>query len=501
MIDYQTYCQIQDMVHTQKLSITQVARHLQLAYMTVARWAKEKRYTQRQPRTLSSKLDPYRQTIRSLLSRYPYTAVQIFQMIGEDGYDGGYTLVKEFVRSIRPPKKEAYLSLSFEVAEAAQVDFGYCGTISIGNAIRRLSVFVMVLCYSRMIYLEFTLKEGLEHFFCAHNHAFRFFGGVPRKIIVDNAKVAVLKHTQYGEVVFHPRYNDLAAHYGCSLSACTPRSPHQKGRVESGIKFVKTNLINGLELSSLGAVQTAGNQWRDDVANCRDHRTTNQRPIDLFKEEKSLLIPLAKAPYDGAIVKRLIANKQFQFSFDSNRYSVPAKYASTKLSGYIYPERIGVYHNHKLIATHLRSYDKHQTILNPDHQRELLSQRKSAREQRLLKDFYAIGRAAEKYYEKLQQRRLHTRSHVRKIMALTEIYSPDKVHTAIEDAIEFNAIGSDYIANILEQRARLPSSKPGALHLLRKEDLLDMTIEEPDMNFYTIDQPSDNKQRKDKYEK
>ena len=171
------------------------------------------------------------------------------------------------------------------------------------------------------------------------------------------------------------------------------------------------------------------------------------------------------------------------------------------MSGYIYPERIGVYHNHKLIATHLRSYDKHQTILNPDHQRELLSQRKSAREQRLLKDFYAIGRAAEKYYEKLQQRRLHTRSHVRKIMALTEIYSPDKVHTAIEDAIEFNAIGSDYIANILEQRARLPSSKPGALHLLRKEDLLDMTIEEPDMNFYTIDQPSDNKQRKDKYEK
>ena len=86
-------------------------------------------------------------------------------------------------------------------------------------------------------------------------------------------------------------------------------------------------------------------------------------------------------------------------------------------------------------------------------------------------------------------------------MALTEIYSLDKVHTAIEDAIEFNAIGSDYIANILEQRARLPSSKPGALHLLRKEDLLDMTIEEPDMNFYNIDQPSETKQRKDNHEK
>jgi len=489
MIDYHTYCQIQDMVHSQKLSIAQVARHLNLAYRTVGRWAEEKRFVQRQERTLSSKLDPYRQTIRSLLSRHPYTATQIFQMIGEDGYDGGYTLVKEFVRSIRPPRREAYLSLSFEPAEAAQVDFGYCGTIAVGNAIRRLSVFVMVLCYSRMIYLEFTLKEGLEHFLSAHNKAFRFFGGVPGKIIVDNAKVAVLKHTRYGEVILHPRYKDLAAHYGSDISACTPRSPHQKGRVESGIKFVKSNFINGLELSSLAAVQVAGNQWRDEVANCRNHRTTNKRPIDLFKEEKPLLIPLAKTPYDEAVAKRLIANKQFQFSFDSNRYSVPAKYASTKLSGYIYPDRICVYYNHKLIATHLRCYDKHQTILNPDHQRELLCQRQSAREQRLLKDFYALGRAAEIYYEKLQQRSLHVRSHVRKIMALSEIYSPDNVHKAIEHAIEFNAFGSDYIANILEQRTRLPSSKPGALHLLRKEDLLDMTIEAPDMNLYNIDQP------------
>ena len=119
----------------------------------------------------------------------------------------------------------------------------------------------------------------------------------------------------------------------------------------------------------------------------------------------------------------------------------------------------------------------------------------------MLKDFYALGRAAEIYYEKLQQLRIHARSHVRKIMALSEIYSPDKVYKAIEDAIEFNAFGSDYIANILEQRTRLPSSKPGALHLLRKEDLLDMTIEAPDMNLYNIDQPLEKKQRKDNHEK
>jgi len=500
MIDYHTYCQIQDLYFNQKLSIAQIARHLKLAYMTVARWTKKQRYLQRQQRTLNSKLDPYKKTISSLLSRHPYTAIQILQMIRKEGYQGGYTLVKEFIQTIRPPRKEAYLMLSFEPAEAAQVDFGYCGKISIGNAIRRLSVFVMVLCYSRMIYLEFTLKEGLEHFLAAHKNAFDFFGGVPRKMIVDNAKVAVLKHSRYGEVVFHPRYNDLAAHYGCTITACTPRSPHQKGRVESGIKFVKTNLINGLELASFAAVKTAGKVWRDDVANRRNHRTTRQRPVDLFKEEKSLLIPLGKEHYDCAVVKRLIANKQFHFSFDSNRYSVPATYASTKLTGYIYSDRICIYHKFKLIATHLRSYDKHQNILNPDHQRELLNQRKGAREQRLLKDFFAIGSAAEIYYRKLQQRRINARSHVRKIMALVEIYTPDKVHAAIEDAVEFDAIGSDYIANILEQRSRIYSN-PGPLHLLRKEDLLDLTIEEVDMNLYDIDQTQKNNLKEDNDEK
>jgi transposase len=238
MIDYQTYCQIHELYFNQKLTIAQIARHLNLAYMTVARWTREQRFRQRQERTTKSKLELYYQTIRSLLLQHPYTATQIFQMIRDDGYDGGYTLVKEFVRTIRPPKKEAYLTLSFEPAEAAQVDFGYCGNISIGNVSRRLSVFVMVLCYSRMIYLEFTLKEGLEHFLNAHKNAFDFFGGVPAKMIVDNAKVAVLKHPTYGDVVFHPRYNDMAAHYGCSIAACTPRSPHQKETVAYCTSFV-----------------------------------------------------------------------------------------------------------------------------------------------------------------------------------------------------------------------------------------------------------------------
>jgi hypothetical protein len=234
-------------------------------------------------------------------------------------------------------------------------------------------------------------------------------------------------------------------------------------------------------------LQTAAKTWRDEVANRRIHRTTRRQPIDLFKDEKPLLTPLTKEHYDCGIVKNLIANKQFHFSFDSNRYSVPATYASTKLTGYIYPDRICIYHKQKLIAKHSRSYDKHQNILNPDHQRELLSQRKSAREQRLLKDFFAIGPVAENYYEKLQQRRINARSHVRKIMALTEIYTRDKVYAAIEDAVEFNAIGSDYIANILEQRTRI-LAKPGPLHLLRKEDLLELTIEEVDMSLYDIDQ-------------
>jgi hypothetical protein len=162
---------------------------------------------------------------------------------------------------------------------------------------------------------------------------------------------------------------------------------------------------------------------------------------------------------------------------------VPAEYAGQRLRLKAYPDRICIYHNGKLIAQHPRSYDRNRDFEHPDHPKALLAQRHAAREQRLLMRFLKLSPKAEAYYQQLQQRRMNPRHHIRQIVALSEIYGAEKLARAIEDAFTFEAFSCEYIANILEQRERvLP--EPGALHLTRRQDLLDLELPEPDLSIY-----------------
>ncbi len=486
MIDYHTYCQIKNLHENDKLTPQQIARKLRLTTKTVKKWIKKDRYEQRKSRVLDKILDPFKASVRQLLSKHEYTAVQIFQQLEEQGYRGSYSTVKDFVHQHRPTKKQAYLTLSFEPAHSAQVDFGYCGKINVGNTIRRLSVFVITLCYSRLIYLEFILSEKLEHFLMGHCNAFKFFGGMPKEIMVDNCKAAILEHPRYNDVVVNPRYLDLANHYGFKIKACGVRKPYQKGRVESNIGYIKSNFLNGLTLSSLAAVNTQAKTWLKTIANVRIHGQTKRMPIELFADEKSLLIPLGLNHYDCAMTKEVRSNKLFRVHYDANRYSVPAEYSSSHLTLYAYPDTIVLYHNGKLIARHSRSYERNKDIEDPSHPKQLLEQRKNAREQKMLANFLSLSPNAETYYQNLKKKRLNPTQHIKKIMALTEIYGKEKVIRALDDALELHAFSSEYITNLLEQRQAVePHIK--ALHLMRKKDYLQQDIPPVDMNAYDID--------------
>jgi hypothetical protein len=149
----------------------------------------------------------------------------------------------------------------------------------------------------------------------------------------------------------------------------------------------------------------------------------------------------------------------------------------------VYQERLCIYHQDKLIARHARCYERHQDIEDPDHPKALLAQRRNAREQKLLGRFLALSPRAEAYYQALAQRRLNPRHHVQKIVALSEIYGTEAVARAMADAFTFQAFSCEYIANVLESRARL-RPEPGALHLTRRQDLLDLDLPEPDLSAY-----------------
>ena len=155
----------------------------------------------------------------------------------------------------------------------------------------------------------------------------------------------------------------------------------------------------------------------------------------------------------------------------------------------IYPDQLLLYHHEKLIATHLRSYDRRQDIRNPDHLQELLAHRRRAREQTFLQAFLSLGAQADLYARKLQEKRLNASHHIQKIVALNQIYGADKVARALDDALQFEAYGCEYIANILEQRERQPIV-PSPLHLTRRQDLLDLDLPAVDLNLYEIKPPS-----------
>jgi len=486
MINYETYCKIRDYHERERLTIAQIARALGVHAQTVAKWVKRSQFRARQPAPRSSRLDPFKAQIVRLLETHPYSAQQIFQRLREAGFEGGFTILKDYVHRVRPVRREAFLKLSFAPGECAQLDWGEYGSIGVGSTRRRLSFFIMVLCYSRLMYVEFTVSQTMEHFLAAHEHAFAAFHGIPARLMIDNLKSAVLQRVVGEAPVFNPRYLDFARHWGFDISACNVAKGNEKGRVENGVGYVKKNLLNGSDFLDFSAVNPAAQVWLDTIANVRIHGETHRRPVDLFIEEQPRLRPLNPMPYDIASVKSLRASKQFRVALDTNHYSVPAEYASQRVTLKATPDWVCIYHQDKLIARHVRSYDRRKDIEDPDHPKALLAQRRNAREQRLLMQFLSLSRHAQVYYEGIEQRRLNPRHHLRKIVALSEIYGVQAVDRAIQDGIAFHAYSCEYIANILEMRAR-PLPEPGALHLTRRQDILDIEIDAPDLSPYEID--------------
>jgi transposase len=488
MIDYPIYCQIHRLHHQEGLRAAQIARHLNLDVKTVTRWLARKDYQPRKAHPKASKLDPFKSQIIHWLNSYDYSAAQVLIKLRELGYPGQYTIVKDFVRQVRPKEKKAYLTLNFEPAQCAQVDWASYGSIPVENTQRKLSFFAMVLCYSRMLYVEFTLSQSQEQFLACHLNAWDYFGACVKEVMVDNCKVAVLAHPPGGPVVLQPRYLEFAQYYGFSIKACSAGQPQQKGRVENAVAYVKKNFLAGREITTLSSLNAQGREWLDTVANQRLHGTTKEKPSYRFEAEKPQLQSLPLHPYDCGLLRELRVSKRCRVTFESNHYSVPPKLVGLRLPVKIYPDKIRIYHQNNLVAQHPRSYGRALDFEQPDHARPLLAQKYKNKDQRLMIGFLALTPKAQAYLDELKQRRLNTIVHVRKIMALCEGYGEDAVARALEDALEFGAFSSEYIINLLEQHAR-PSAEPGAIHLTRSEDLLELELPEPDLSIYDQEQP------------
>ena len=287
------WAEIRRLAEIEKLSARAIARRLHCSCRTVAKALEWEQPPARPALGRASPLDPYKAKIDALLAQYPQlSAVRIHEELarGPEGYTGSVITVRRYLRSIRPPRGRVYQEVHYEPAQAMQVDWGECGRISIGNTTRKVSVFVAVLCYSRLSFIEFTLSQRKAEFYRSLVHALEFFGGSPRSIIFDNLKAAVINGSGRA-ACFHPEFLALCGCYCMQPIACERRDPESKGIVEGGVRYVKRNALAGRgdELVGFDDYVAFAPRWRDEIANVRLHETTRQRPVDRFQQERSLL--------------------------------------------------------------------------------------------------------------------------------------------------------------------------------------------------------------------
>jgi len=490
MITFDLFHRIHHLHEQELLSAEAIAEHLTLNAKTVRKWLGKERFEPIKMEQRSSMLDPYKDMILAWLEHHPYSGAQILRRLQRDhGYTGGKSILNDYIALVRPIRHKAFLKLAFEPGDCVQIDWGTHGSIQIGSATRKLHYFAAVLCHSRLLYVEFFLSQSMECFLAAHRHAFEFFGASTRRVMHDNLKSAVLERPVGEAPRFNPRYLDFAAHYGFKPVACNVARGNEKGRVENAIGYVQKNFLNGLEISSLAALNIEARRWMDQTANVRDHRESGRRPCDLFLEEKPRMQPLPLLPYDISQTRRVRASNRCQASFEANRYSVPFEHAGAMLELRADPDTVTLYRNHKQIAQHPRSYGRAQEINNPDHTSELLKERRRGESAALLARLLALSPKAEAYCALLQERTVNSGAHIRRILMLCDIHGRNTVAAALEEALELGAIGSDYLRNLLEHRQTL-APLTGTLHLTRGAELLEIDLPAPDCSRYQPE-PSD----------
>jgi len=484
MIGYERYCQIKQAAAAGH-NITQIAALLGLHRQTVAGWLQRERYERSRgaQRARRSKLDAYRPAIARFIEAYPLSAMLVWHKLKEQGYEGGYSIVKEYVRRIRPPRPEAFLTLKFAPGQCAQVDWGSFGSVEVDGAKRALSFFVFVLGHSRWLHVEFTLGQSQEWFLGCHQRAFEALDGVPREVWVDNCKTAVLSHVPGTAPVYNAQYLDFARHYGFQIKACGPGHPQSKGIVENAVAYVKKSFLAGRQITRFDALNPAVKLWLETIANVRLHGETKMRPLDQLAEERAQLIPLHPQPYAAVQTRTVRASRRCRVTIDTNRYSVPTAHAGALLTAQLSSDLVRLYADTTLVAEHVRRFGRRLDLENPDHVRELEARKKTGARQRLLLRLLALTPSADAYHRALCERRLNADHHVSRIVELIPAYGPEAVGQAIENAHDLGAYSSDYIVNLLEQRARcLPEAGP--LHLMRAAEALDLELPDPDMTPY-----------------
>ncbi len=471
------WAEIRRLAAIEQCSARAIARRLHCARHTVAAALQLNQPPAPEASRRTSLLDPYKSQINALLAKNPdLSAVRIHEEIarGPEGYKGSTIILRRYLRTIRPARGRIYQEVHYEPAQAMQVDWGECGRVRLNATTRRVSVFVAVLCYSRLMFIEFALSQRKAEFYRCLVHALEFFGGSPRAVIFDNLKAAV-KNGSGRTACFHPEFLALCGIYCLQPIACERRDPESKGIVERGVRYVKQNALagRGEELTRFEDYVALAPLWRDQVANVRMHETTRERPLDRFGRERSLLRPLPAIPFDTDELVPAVVSPQARIEFDGNRYSTPPQLVRRPVTIRASRDVIRVLHEGQVVAQHVRSYERGQSIVLPDHRLATLVLSRRSRSTALEQAFDALGPEARQFHLRLRSQPVKTGVHLRRLLSLAQLYGAAEVVSAISRALELAAYDAAYVENLLLAERRRRHLPTPTLPTPRRRELID----------------------------
>jgi transposase len=483
------WAEIRRLTEIEKLSARAIARRLHCSRHTVAAALARPQPPAREASRRASRLEPYRNQINDLLARYPeLSAVRIHEEIarGPAGYGGSVIVLRRYLRKVRPARGRVYQEVHYAPAQAMQVDWGECGQVQVGSTTRKVSVFVAVLGYSRLTYIEFTLSQRKAEFYRAVVNALAFFGGSPRHIIFDNLKAAVLNGSGRS-ACFHPEFLALCGYFCLQPVPCERRDPESKGIVEGGVRYVKHNALTGRahELLRFEDYLALASRWRDEVANVRRHASTHERPLDRFQQERSLLRPLPSIPFDTDEVAPAVVSPHARVEFDGNRYSAPPQFTRKPVTIRANRDELRLLHEGYVVAHHVRSYERGQLIVLPDHRLAALALRQRSGRNALEQEFDAWGPEARQFHLHLRSRPVKTGLHLRRLLDLAKLYGRTEVLGAIARALELATYDAAYVQNLLlaeRRRRQLPT--PTLPTPKRRELIDDIELDPADPSLY-----------------
>jgi len=454
--------QILRFYHAEKWTIGTIATQLNVHHSVVRRVLAQAGLPRLGPAARRSKIDTYLPFILQTLEKFPrLTASRLYAMVRERGYRGRPDHFRHLIACHRPrPKAEAYLRLRSLPGEQGQVDWGHFGHLEIGRARRPLMAFVMVLSHSRQIFLRFYLDARMESFLRGHVAAFASWGGVPRVLLYDNLKSAVMERR--GDAIrFHPALLEFAGHYRFEPRPVAVARGNEKGRVERAIRYVRESFFAARSFTDLDHLNAQAEAWCCGLAADRRCPGEPDRTVrEVFAEEAPRLLPLPDNPAPLLERVEVSVGKNPYVRFDLNDYTVPHTHVRRVLTVLADPHEVRIVDGTNLLACHPRSYDKGAQIEIAGHVQALVDEKRAARQHRATDRLAHAVPASRTLLERAAERGANLGAITVALMRLLDQVSAAELQAAILEALARDVPHPNAVRLALERRREQRGEAP-----------------------------------------